>query len=118
MNSPDPLEPLLSAWTPRRPSPGLKRRLFGTAAATLSPAAWLQFAPPAFAAVALTVTLTLHPNRLESSIRDLGYSTNLALGAAHHSAAFQSAHNSLSAASFTWTNAALAPSTNASFGGL
>lgn len=116
----DPLETLLSNWTPRRPSPGLKGRVFGhgTVAAGTDLRSWLQLMPPAFAAAALLMAVAVHPGRLESAIRPEGHWTNLAFAIPHQGATAQCLQNTLPLARFTWTNAALAPSTNASVGGL
>lgn len=99
------------SWTPRRPSAALERRLFGSAPVTRPLTPWLQFAPPALAAAALALSLTLHP-RLAAQFRLPAGETNVAQASTH------SVQNRLTAASFTWTNAALPPSTNASFGGV
>ncbi len=114
------METLLSNWTPRRPSPALRDRTFGPG--PLAPHAelrsWLQFLPPAIAATALLLAVAVHPGRLESAIRADGQWTNLAFAMPHRHATAQCLQNALPMACFTWTNAALAPSTNASVGGL
>lgn len=115
----DPLEKLLSDWTPRPPSPALRTALFGRSPArTRTSASWFQFAPPAMAAAALALALTLHPDRLGNAVRQAGAWTNAVALLAHSSSAQQCANNALPVAGFAWTNAALAPSTNASAGGL
>lgn len=115
----DPLEKLLSDWTPRRPSPALKSALFTSPSAlSRESAAWFQFAPPAMAAAALALALLLHPDRLGNAVRTAGAWTNAVALLAHASSAQQCANNALPVAGFAWTNAALAPSTNASVGGL
>lgn len=115
----DPLEKLLSGWTPRRPSPALRPALFGPApAAHREPVTWFQFVPAAMAAAAFALVMALHPGRLESAVRTAGTWTNTAALLAYRSSAHQCANNALPVAGFAWTNAALAPSTNASAGGL
>lgn len=91
--------------------------MFGAPAAAAQPLSWFQFAPPAFAAAALALAFVLHPGRLESAVRSAGQWTNAAAMCYGHSSR-QCANNALPVACFAWTNAALAPSTNASAGGL
>ncbi len=110
------METLLSQWTPRRPSPALRRRTFAPAAAD-APPAWSQFAPPALAAAALALAFILHPVRLESAVGAAGRWTNAAALTYRHSAR-QCANNALPVAGFAWTNTSPAPSTNVSVGGL
>lgn len=91
--------------------------MFGSPAVAAQPLSWFQFAPPAFAATALALAFTLHPGRLESAMRSAGQWTNAATMCYRHSSR-QCANNALPVACFAWTNATLAPSTNASAGGL
>jgi hypothetical protein len=70
------------------------------------------------AAAALAPVLTLHPDRLGNAVRKAGVWTNSVALLTHSSSAQLCANNALPVAGFAWTNAALAPSTNASAGGL
>ena len=120
MNPNDPLTELLSSWTPRRPSLALKARLFPAAPARRAeaPAAWLAWAAPALACALLLMTVNLHPiGRVEAGALPGFDRTNTPLFAALRAAAEQSAQNALPVATFTWTNGASAPSTNASLRG-
>lgn len=91
--------------------------MFGAPSVAAHPLSWFQFAPPALAAAALALAFLLHPGRLESAVRSAGQWTN-AVDLAYRHSSRQCANNALPVACFAWTNAALAPSTNASAGGL
>jgi hypothetical protein len=120
----EPLEPMLSCWTPRRPSAALERRLFPAASAALdrsqaSPTFWLAWAAPALACTVLMTTLVLHSaGRVEAATVNGSEGTNTPLYAALRASAEQSAQNALPMTTFTWTNRAHAPSTNASSSGV
>ena len=120
MNPNDPLLTLLSSWTPRRPSPALKSRLFPTPpapAGPTSPTFWLAWTAPALGCLMLLATLGVHPaGHVEAAVWPGFGGTNTPLYAASRPAAEQRAQNALTS-SFTWTNHALVPSTNASLGG-
>ena len=119
----EPLEPMLSCWKPRRPSAALERALFPSATATLdrsqaTPTSWLAWAAPALACMVLLTTLVLHSaSRVEAATVNGSEGTNTPLYAALRASAEQSAQNALPLATFTWTNRAHAPSTNASSSG-
>ena len=114
---------MLSSWTPRRPSAALERRLFPAVAGTLdrseaAPTSWLAWAAPALACTVLMTTLVLHSaGRVEAATINGFEGTNTPLYAALRASAEQSAQNALPMATFTWTNRAHAPSTNASSSG-
>jgi hypothetical protein len=114
---------MLSCWTPRRPSAALERRLFPAASAALdrspaTPTFWLAWAAPALACTVLMTTLVLHSaGRVEAATVNGSEGTNTPLYAALRASAEQSAQNALPMATFTWTNRAHAPSTNASSSG-
>ena len=118
MNSNDPLETLLASRTPRKVSPALRSRLFGSrtpvpeVAGIARGMAWLM---PALGTAVIVGSIFLHPS--VQSGPALG-GTNSALFAAYSASAAQSAQNSLPLAGFTWTNTAPDPSTNGSQGGL
>lgn len=117
MNSTDPLEPLLASWTPREPSPALKRRLFPSrrpvpeVTRLARGVAWLM---PALGTAVIVGSILVHP--LAQPRPGLG-GTNSALFAALDSSAAQSLQNSLPVAGFAWTNTAPGPATNGSPGG-
>ncbi len=114
---------MLSCWTPRRPSAALERRLFPSTSAPLdrspaTPTFWLAWAAPALACTVLMTTLVLHSaGRVEAATVNASERTNTPLYAALRASAEQSAQNALPMATFTWTNRAHAPSTNASSSG-
>ncbi|MBL9173214.1 MAG: hypothetical protein JNL10_06765 [Verrucomicrobiales bacterium] len=118
MNSNDPLETLLASRTPRKVSPGLHARLFGSRTAVPEVAgiargmSWLM---PALGTAVIVGSIFLHPV-VQSGPAPGG--TNSALLAAYSASAAQSAQNSLPLAGFTWTNTAPEPSANESQGGL
>ena len=116
MNPNDPLLTLLSSWTPRRPSPALKSRLFPGPAHGHAPP-WLVWTAPALGCLLLFTTLGMHTTgRVEAGSWPGFGGTNTPLYAAYRHAAEQSAQNLLPA-SFAWTNQASVPSTNTSLGG-
>ena len=111
---------LLPSWTPRRPSPALKSRLFpahpGLADAD-RPTLWLVWTAPALGCLLLLATLGIHSTgRVEAGVWPGFNETNTPLYAAYRHVAEQSAQNLLPA-SFAWTNRASVPSTNTSAGG-
>ena len=133
MNS---VEKHLASWTPLRPSPALRDRIFGTGRTVLDAdpvatlgsvfegwrrAVWLGWLAPATGATLLMVVTLLQPAArwngavVEASEREAF--THTSTFAALQTAPVHSAANNLVAASFTWTNTVLPPSTNASFRG-
>ncbi len=102
----------MNSWTPRRPSPVLRRRLFGEPAETeVAPGGMGWFAPALsaaclFAAALLPATV---PERAHADTTG----TNTALLAALDHANGQSLMNHLAASSFKSTNISAARSTNA-----
>ncbi len=114
---------MLSCWEPRRPSAALERVLFPAATAALdrspaTPRSWLLWAAPALACMVLMTTLVLHSaGRVEAAGVNGSEGTNTPLYAALRASAEQSTQNALPLATFTWTNRAHAPSTNASSSG-
>ncbi|MEI6356952.1 MAG: hypothetical protein WCP53_07610, partial [Verrucomicrobiota bacterium] len=76
------------------------------------------WAAPALACMVLMTTLVLHSaGRVEAATVNGAEGTNTPLYAALRASAEQSAQNALPMATFTWTNRAHAPSTNASSSG-
>ena len=114
---------MLSCWEPRRPSAALERVLFPATTAALdrspaTPRSWLFWAAPALACMVLMTTLVLHSaGRVEAAGVNGSEGTNTPLYAALRASAEQSTQNALPLATFTWTNRAHAPSTNASSSG-
>ncbi|HTH46217.1 MAG TPA: hypothetical protein VMB21_01775 [Candidatus Limnocylindria bacterium] len=88
------------------------------AASPPHPSLWLAWTAPALGCLLLLLTLGLHSaTRVEAAAWPGFNATNTPLYAAYRHAAEQSAQNHLPA-SFTWTNRASVPSTNASLGGV
>lgn len=118
MNSTDPLENQLASWTPRKPSPGRKQRLFPglrpQPGLTLA-ARGLAWMMPAFGTAVIVGSILVHPAAQSDPVLS---GTNGPLFAALHSSAAQSAQNCLSISAFAWTNTTRGPSTNRSPGGL
>ena len=102
-------------WRPHRPSPGLRQAIFHPADPGLSGPRALRRTPPWLSATLVlamswtgTVLVWFHAETLGS--------TSHRAGAASDALALV-AQNSIPAATFAFTNAALFPSTNASFSG-
>lgn len=124
----------MESWTPRRPSPGLRRRIFagrsleaagfGAVHSPLERAGLERFAGwlvPAMAG-AFALFVSLNPETRPIASRFIGQAEASAferspMYATLQTAALHSAANSLPATSFTWTNLPNAHSTNASFSG-
>ena len=122
MNPNDPLSTLLASWTPRRPSPALKQRLFPrppTPFRDPAPLPWLPQLAWATPALACLFLLAARPMRYPLQVEARGWpglGTNpTPLYAAYQHASEQSSQNH-PAANFTWTNHTLAPSTNTPWG--
>lgn len=103
----NPLETQLRSWTPRRPSAGLERRLFGrrqTKRPLVSPAAWLA---PAAACLLLVGIIFHQPGSVSFSVTT-GQGTMVAMSLSNQSYAaylpgsFQRSANRVD--TFEWTN--------------
>lgn len=118
MNSIDPLEHQLASWTPRRPDPELKARLFPgrrplpEVTRVARGLAWMM---PALGTAVIVGSILVHPSVQSGPVLT---GTNSPLFAALNSSAAQSSQNSLPMTGFAWTNTTRGPSTNGSLGGL
>jgi len=122
MNSPhpstDPWEQSLASWTPRKPSPALRRRIFGERAEAPELTfvargfAWLV---PALGTAVIVGAIATGPVHSRAGAFAGRHSAEMA---ALDSAAAQSLQNTLSSSGFAWTNTAPGPSTNGSLRGL
>lgn len=118
MNSIDPLEHQLASWTPRRPDPKLKARLFPgrrplpEVTLVARGLAWMM---PALGTAIIVGSIVVHPSAQSGTVLT---GTNSPLFAALDSSAAQSAQNSLPMSRFAWTNTTRGPSTNGSPDGL
>ena len=107
MNEKNSLEAQLRSWTPRRPSPGLERRLFPrrSSARRSEMLAWL--VPATVCGLLVTMTLlqpgdpTFGVSARDHALTDMAYSNQSY--AAFLPGSFQSAANRLD--TFEWTNA-------------
>jgi hypothetical protein len=107
------LETQLRSWTPRRPSAGLERRIFGGAGSAREVRALLRVLLPAAACLILTVAMLNPPERLitpaaagSEAITTLSLSNQSY--AAYLPGSFTCAANRLD--SFRWTNGGSLPS--------
>ncbi|MBN8246911.1 MAG: hypothetical protein J0L84_05645 [Verrucomicrobia bacterium] len=125
MNSPhpstDPWEQPLASWTPRKPSPALRRRIFGRYADLPAPpevtpvARGLAWLVPALGTAVIIGTMVVGPAHPQAGGFTGHHSAEMA---ALDAAAAQSFQNTLSSPGFAWTNTAPGPSTNGSLRGL
>ncbi len=99
----------MRSWKPRRPSPGLKARLFPAAAGhDVSWATALHWVAPALAVLCLSTFMVTRPpgNFAGASV--------LNLVSADYAAVTPGDHNIWPRASFEWTNSSRSPSTGGS----
>ena len=125
MNPPESWETLLRDWKPRRPSPGLRARLFGAAPRprVARPSTWPWLAPATISLLLLLVTFRPRSGGLESG--DAAPPSMLALSLSNQSVAsylpgsFRGQRNRLAAdrvvERFGWTKPAASSSSMASF---
>jgi len=102
----------MHSWTPRNPSPGLRRRLFGEPPEAETTAGGMGWFAPALSAACLFAA-TLIPATVPSHAHAETPGTNSALLAALDHANGQSLMNHLASSSFKSTNVSTARSTNA-----
>lgn len=107
MKEMDSLETRLHSWRPRRPSSGLKRRLFGSSANVLSGATkFLGWLAPVAACALLTLQVFNsgnynNPSRPMPAMAMVLSNQNYAAYAPDN---FREAQNGLSSITFEWTN--------------
>lgn len=112
--STDPWEQPLASWTPRKPSPALRDRIFGVrgGAPEVTPVArGLAWLVPALGTAVIVGAMVVGPSHPQAGGFTGRHSAEMA---ALHAAAAQSFQNTLSSAGFAWTNTAPGPSTNES----
>ena len=108
MNEMNLPETQLRSWQPRRPSAGLKRRIFSAPPAAPTAAAFLGWLAPVTACVLLTVLVFNSGNGL--SVGSAGRQTTIAMVlsnqsyAAYASDGSQNVQNHLASVTFDWTN--------------
>ena len=108
MNKMNLPETQLRSWQPRRPSAGLKRRIFSTPPTAPTAAAFLGWLAPVTACVLLTVLVFNSGNGLP--VGPTGRETTIAMVFSNQSyAAFasdgsQNVQNHLASVTFDWTN--------------
>ena len=113
MNETKKLETQLRSWTPRRPSAGLERRIFGEAGASPGGRALMRVLIPAAACLILTMTMLNQPDRAIVSAA-AGQSAIMAMSLSNQSYAaylpgsFACEANRLD--TFRWTNGGGSPS--------
>ena len=123
MSELNPLETQLRSWTPRRPSPGLKARLFGGRQRPRTEArlslGWL--APVTACLLLLFVTFNQTGGGLAGVSATAGQGPIVAMTlsnvslAAYLPGSFPYERNALPADTFEWTNTSRSPSSIASF---
>jgi len=102
------LETQLRSWTPRRPSAGLERRVFGGDGSAREVRAWLRVLLPAAACLILTVAMLNPLERLVAPAAVTTLSLSNQSYAAYLPGSFTCAANRLD--SFRWTNGGSLPS--------
>jgi hypothetical protein len=125
MNRPKPLETLLKDWKPRRPSPGLRARLFGPVPEPrrARPGTWPWLAPVTVSLLLLVLTFNVRTGGLRLSdatpVPMLALTLSNQSVAAYLPGSFRGQRNRLAAErmteSFGWTKPAGSPSSMASF---
>jgi hypothetical protein len=101
-------ETRLRSWQPRRPSAGLKRRIFSAQPGTPETVAFLGWLAPATACALLTLLVFNSSNALPSNSSSHGMTVAMILSnqncAAYASDGSQNVQNRLSGVTFDWTN--------------
>jgi hypothetical protein len=101
-------ETQLRSWQPRRPSAGLKRRIFSAQPGTPAVAALLGWLAPVTACAVLTLLVFNPANSLPGSSASHGVVMAMVLSnqnyAAYASDGSQNVQNRLASATFDWTN--------------
>ena len=101
-------ETQLRSWQPRRPSAGLKRRIFSARPGTPATAAFLGWLAPATACALLTLLVFNSGNSLPGSSTSRRAMMAMVLSnqnfAAYASDGSQNVQNRLSSVTFDWTN--------------
>ena len=110
MKETNSLEDRLHSWQPRRPSAGIRRRLFGAATRSVSKATWiLGSLAPATACALLTLSFLNSGNGLSAgSPRPqplLAMIVSNENYAAYQAAGYQKEENNWSSITFDWTKA-------------
>jgi len=101
-------ETQLRSWQPRRPSAGLKRRIFSARPGTPASAAWLGWMAPATACALLTLIVFNSANGLPAGSGSHG--TMMAMNLSNQNYATyapdgsQNVQNHLATVTFDWTN--------------
>jgi hypothetical protein len=104
----------LPSWRPRRPSAGLKRRIFSAQPATPTATAWLGWLAPATACALLTLLVFNSGNGLPAGSGSHGTMMAMILSNQNY-AAFapdgpQNVQNRLPTVTFDWTNSGVSTS--------
>ena len=101
-------ETQLRSWQPRRPSAGLKRRIFSTQLGTPATAAFLGWLAPVTACALLTLLVFSSGNGLPAGSSSHGMTVAMMLSnqsyAAYASDDSQNVQNHLATVTFDWTN--------------
>ncbi len=107
-------ETQLRSWQPRRPSAGLKRRIFSAQPGEPATAAWPGWLAPATACALLTLLLFNSGNGLPAGSGSHGTMMAMILSnqnyAAYASDGPQNVQNRLASVTFDWTNSGISTS--------
>jgi len=105
----------LRSWQPRRPSAGLKRRIFSAQPGTPTAAAFLGWLAPVTACALLTLLVFNPANSLPSSSTSRGAMIAMVLSNQNYAAyapdGSQNVQNRLSSVTLDWTNRCVSTST-------
>jgi len=108
-------ETQLRSWQPRRPSAGLKRRIFSAQPGTPTAAAFLGWLAPVTACALLTLLVFNPANSLPSSSTSRGAMIAMVLSNQNYAAyapdGSQNVQNRLSSVTLDWTNRGVSTST-------